>query len=158
MNQIYRIYTDGSHLKHTTGRLGIGGVIIDEAGNIVDKFSTELSVDTLKLSYGTSDVSNPTCEMLAVRIALSKFEHILKSATKVTIYADYTGVKNFCEGNWKCKMPYIAKIKSEIDNEIKKQHLDGRISFEWVRGHQKGNSEDVKWNNYVDLLAKGEIK
>ena len=68
------------------------------------------------------------------------------------------GVKAWNEGTWKIKAPYIAKIKAAIDAEIKTQGLQGRISFEWVKGHQNRSvlDPDAVWNNKVDLLAKGE--
>ena len=61
-------------------------------------------------------------------------------------------------GTWKIKEPYIKKIKEEIDKEIKKKGLEGRIRFEWVKGHQNKScmDSDAYWNNMVDLLAKGQ--
>ena len=150
------IYTDGSHLKHTNGRLGIGGVILKD-GVLVDKFSQELSVSYLRVTYGTSDVSNPTCEMLAALWALMKFKKHIGPNDSVTLKADYTGVKAWCTGEWKINKPYIAKIKSDIDEETKRQSLVGRIMYEWIRGHQKDLSNpDVYWNSIVDALAKGQ--
>lgn len=152
----YTIYTDGSHLKHTSKRLGVGGVMVDESDNIIDEFSEEVSIDFLKTTYGTSDVSNPTCEMLAALFAIKKFGSKMKPGDEACIKADYTGVMNFNTGVWKARLPYIILIRDEIQNEIKKQKLN--ITFGWVKGHQaKGIlSQDSKWNNYVDLLAKGE--
>ena len=151
------IYTDGSHLKHTSGRLGIGGILVYN-GSIVDSFSLEVEVDFLRKNYGTSDVSNPTCEMLAVLLALRKFKDSIGGKDNVCVKADYTGVKNFIEGLWKIKAPYIQKIKNDIDSEISAQKLKGRISFEWIKGHQAKSvlDPDAVWNNYVDSLAKGE--
>lgn len=152
------IYTDGSHLKHTSGRLGIGGILTEDSKKEIDSFSIEVSTQDLKTEFGTSDVSNPTCEMLAVLVALKKFKGQIKKTDEVVMKADYTGVKNFIMGTWKIKAPYIAKIKEAIDNEIKSQGLQGRISFEWVKGHQNRSvlDPDAIWNNRVDLLAKGE--
>lgn len=152
------IYTDGSHLKHTSGRLGIGGILTENSKKEIDSFSIEVSTQDLKTEFGTSDVSNPTCEMLAVLVALKNFKNQIKKGDEVVLKADYLGVKSWCEGTWKIKAPYIAKIKEAIDNEIKSQGLQGRISFEWVKGHQNRSvlDPDAIWNNRVDLLAKGE--
>ena len=157
MNKKLIIYTDGSHLKHTSGRLGIGGVLLDEAENILGEFSEELSIDWLRTNYGTSDVSNPTCEMLATLIALKKFGDQLKDCNEVVMKADYEGVQKFNMGLWKTKAPYIKKIKEETEKEIRKLDLTGKIKFEWVKGHQKKSilSSDRIWNDYVDKLAKG---
>lgn len=153
----YIIYTDGSHLKHTTGRLGIGGILVDEStGKVVDKFSEELGVDFLVNNYGTSDVSNPTCEMLATLMALRKFKDYLKSIDSIVMKADYQGCQMWTTGKWKCKAPYIKAINTEILDEIKNQNLN--VSFEWVKGHQTGPvlSRDAVFNGMVDKLAKGE--
>ena len=151
------IYTDGSHLKHTTGRLGIGGILV-ENGKAIDKFSIEVPTDYLRKNYETSDVSNPTCEMLATLLALRIFGPKFKKGDEIYMKADYNGVQSFISGAWKIKAPYIKKIKEEIDSEISKQGLSGRIHFEWVKGHQKKSvlDPDAIWNGRVDLLAKGE--
>lgn len=151
-----RIYTDGSHLKHTTGRLGIGGVLVDENDKELQRFSTEISLEYLKVAYDTSDVSNPTCEMLAVLWALLEFKKQIKPQDTVTVKADYVGVREWNTGKWKITKPYIQRIKDDISQEINKQNLRGRIDFEWVKGHQTDNSSDTKWNNVVDKLSKGE--
>ena len=153
------IYTDGSHLKHTTGRLGIGGVLINEdTDQLIEEFSEEVSLSYLEKNFGTSDVSNPTCEMLATLWALKKFRNNIGKSDNVCMKADYSGVQHFIFlGDWRIKAPYIKKIKEEIDKEIKSQNLKGRIHFEWVKGHQSIMSREAKWNNYVDKLAKGQI-
>lgn len=156
MGRVLIFYTDGSHFKNGgSGRLGIGGVMVS-GGQKLDEFSIEITKDFLQTNYGTSDCSNPTMEMLAALHAIKIFGSSVKSGDVVILKADYLGVQAWNTGVWKCKMPYIQKIKDEISREIKSKNLTGRIDFEWVRGHQKGESEDVKWNNYVDLLAKGE--
>ena len=155
------IYTDGSHLKHTTGRLGIGGVMVDDDTNTeLGRFSENLSIDWLKDNYGTSDVSNPTCEMLANLWALRKFGKNLKDGDHVKMKADFMGVQNFNLGTWKARLPYIAKIKGETDAErakLKKVNLE----FQWVKAHQKKSiiltDKDAYWNSIVDKLAKGEV-
>lgn len=151
------IYTDGSHLdKLNNGRLGCGGVMII-GGIKADEFSEELKPDWLTTNYGSSTVSNPTAEMLGLLTALRKFN--IPKGVDVVIHADYIGVKSWMEGSWKIKEPYLKKIKSDIDKEIAKKGLSGRIEFKWVKGHQKASvlDPDARWNNYVDHLAKGEI-
>lgn len=150
-----KIYTDGSHLKHTTGRLGVGGIIVKD-DKIIDEFSKEVSTDYLKLSYGTSDVSNPTCEMLAALHALYYFKNDINAHDTIELYADYQGVSSWLNGTWKINKPYIQKIKDDINEEINRQHLKGRITFHWVKGHQKGDNQDAIYNNIVDKLSKGE--
>ena len=153
------IYTDGSHLKHTSGRLGIGGLIVDEKSNeLISSFSEEISIDFLKKNYGTSDVSNPTCEMLACLWALKKFKNEISENDEIHMKADFIGVQNFNTGIWQTKAPYIKKIKDEIHQEIISQKLNGRIYFEWVKAHQTKaaikTDRNAYWNDQVDSLAK----
>ena len=148
------IYTDGSHLdKQNNGRLGCGGVMIIE-GKKIDEFSMELKPEWLKSFLGIDKVSNPSAELLGVLMALRNFK--LDPRADIYIHADYIGVKQWMEGAWKIKEPYIKIIKDEIDSEIKAKKI--KPHFLWVKGHQNKSvlDPDARWNNYVDLLAKGE--
>ena len=154
----YEIFTDGSHLdKQNNGRLGIGGVILKEGDSkILDEFSEELTKDYMLMEYGTVTASNPTAELIAVLRALQKFRPLIKSPNAtVRVYADFRGVSEWMNGNWKTKEPYIKKIKDLILEEIQRQGYN--IEFRWVKGHQSVMSREAKWNNYVDKLAKGQI-
>lgn len=161
----FDIYIDGSHLdKQHDGRLGIGGVIVDLSGpgmgRVINEFSMELIPEYMKVTFGADKCSNPSAELTALLIALQKFKKEYGPSDIIVVHADYIGVKSWMEGSWKIKEPYIARIKSDIDDEINKQGLKGRISYEWVKGHQSSssvkNNPDAYWNNYVDRLAKGE--
>lgn len=165
MGKKLEIYTDGSHFKgeNGSGRLGIGGVLI-ENGSPVNEFSEEIKKEFLEESYDVPSCSNPTMEMLAVLFALRKFAGELETCESVILRADYEGVINWNTGTWKIKAPYIKKIKEEINKEIERLGLSGKLSFEWVKAHQKKSSEEevenaekAKWNNYVDKLAKGKL-
>lgn len=151
------LYTDGSHFKGRSGsgRLGCGGIMILD-GRVVDKFSLEATPQFLIDEYGTNQVSNPTMEMLGALQALRYFKQNFKKGDRIILKADYMGVRDWCTGKWKTKEPYIKAIKDDILREIKSQGID--VTFEWVKGHQRGNSPDVIYNNMVDLLAKGEME
>ena len=97
-------------------------------------------------------------EMLAVLYALYNFKDEIKGSDSVELKMDYLGVREWMTGKWKINKPYIAKIKNDIDEEIKNQGLKGKISFKWVKSHQKGTDPDIIFNNLVDVLAKGEDK
>ena len=147
------VYTDGSHLdKQNNGRLGCGGVMVDGFKKI-DEFSQELTPDWLKKNYRTDKVSNPTAEMLGVLIALRNFD--FPKEGDVTFRCDYIGVPSWLLGKWRVKEPYLQAIKNDIEYEIRRKGLVGRIHFEWVKAHQKSATREAYWNNYVDLLAKG---
>lgn len=158
------IYIDGSHLdKQNNGRLGIGGVIVDlnvkvGHGNILNSYSMELIPEYMKITFGSDKCSNPSAELCALLHALYNFKKEIRGAKKIVVHADYVGVREWMTGTWRIKEPYIARIKADIDQEIYNQSLQGRIQYEWVRGHQTDGSDDTYWNNYVDKLAKGEGK
>lgn len=161
----FDIYIDGSHLdKQNNGRLGIGGVIVDLSGpgmgKLINEFSIELNPDYMNLTFGATKCSNPSAELTALLHALYNFKKIYGPNDIVVVHADYIGVKSWMEGSWKIKEPYIVRIKNDIDDEIRKQGLTGRISYEWVKGHQSKSitkvNHDAFWNDYVDRLAKGE--
>lgn len=159
MNSVLDIYTDGSHLdKQHGGRLGCGGILVDKNGpgfgTKIDEYSEELTLDRLEHEFGYSAVSNPTAELIGVLQALREF--YIPPQTNVIIHADYNGVKFWMEGSWKVKEPYLKKVKEAIEHEINSKGLRGRVSYEWVKGHQKPTlSADAYWNNQVDHLAKG---
>ena len=158
----YHIYTDGSHFKNGgSGRLGIGGILIDPGknpprGEIIEKFSMEILKDYLRVHYGTDDCSNPTMEMLAVLTALREFKEFFGKNDKIILMMDYEGVKYWIEGKWQAKKSYIRQLRDEIKKEISDQNLE--IEFKWIKGHQivSESSNESYWNNKVDKLAKGE--
>ena len=155
----YTIFIDGSHLdKQHNGRLGIGGVLLDDNYTKVNEFSIELTPEYMKEKFDVDKCSNPTAELTALYHAILGFGEKLKKADKVIIYADYIGVREWMTGKWKIKEVYISKVKDEIDKEVNRLGLKGKIEYRWVKGHQTGNSLEASWNNYVDLLAKGEKK
>lgn len=158
--KIRYIYTDGSHFKGKggSGRLGIGGVIIDPYigpnGKELAHFSMEILPKFVQTHYGTADVSNPTMEILAALQALDEFKDEVDSNTRIIMRQDYLGVSSWMTGKWKITKPYILKIKEEIDKIIRDRGLT--VEWQWVKGHQKSTSTEAYWNNVVDGLAKGD--
>lgn len=161
--RILHVYTDGSHLdkqKGMEGRLGCGGILVDRStgglGEKIDSFSVELTPERMYKDFGAIKCSNPSAELVGVLEAVRHFN--IPNDVDLVIYADYIGVKEWMEGNWKIKEHYIQRIKDEIDNELKKKKLTGRVVFAWVKGHQSKSimNPDAYWNNCVDKLARGE--
>lgn len=149
------IFTDGSHFK-TTGRLGCGGVMLID-GNLVDEFSIELTPKYLREIIKTSDVSNPTTEMMGVLQALRRF-NIPRNSKEITVYTDYEGVSKWLNDEWKINKPYIKILYDLIKKELDTKRIKDIVNFCWIKGHQPKSILDpkAKWNNYVDKLAKGE--
>ena len=154
----YIIYTDGSDLKHTNHRMGIGGILLDESGHkMLDSFGSELSHEYLQEEYGTSDCSNPTAEMIAASEALQNWSSRFKPGDEIEIRADYMGVREWNTGRWKINKPYIKKAHDQIMDIIRKSGL--KVTWTWVKGHQTGPGlygSDKYWNDKVDKLAKGQ--
>ncbi len=154
----YIIYTDGSDLKHTSHRMGIGGILLDETGRkMLDSFGSELSHEYLQSEYGTSDCSNPTAEMIAASEALQNWVDRFKAGDEIEIRADYMGVREWNTGRWKINKPYIKKAHDQIAEIIGDHGL--QVTWTWVKGHQTGPSlygSDKYWNDKVDKLAKGQ--
>lgn len=153
----YVIYTDGSDLKHTTHRMGIGGVLVDpRQDKIIESFSEELPLKYLKFKYGTSDCSNPTAEMIAVRRSLELWSRKFKAGDHIDMYQDYMGVSEWLQGNWEAKKPYIKTLVTEIHELLRKSQI--QVDWHWVKAHQGRNatSREAAYNEIVDKLAKGE--
>ena len=151
----YTIYTDGSDLKHTTHRMGIGGVLLGPGGTEVDRFGLELTPVYLKSEYGTSDCSNPTAEIVAAREALERWSHLWKPGDKVELKADYLGVSKWTIGEWKIKKPYIRVAVDAIRRLVQETGIE--VTWTWVKGHQAPGvyGTESYWNGVVDRLAKG---
>ena len=120
----YIVYTDGSDLKHTSKRLGVGGILVDPSqggdyGKKIGEFSEELSREDILRDYGTPECSNPFAEMVAVYKAIQQFSSVFKPGDEVIFKMDYLGVICWLEGKWKAKLPYIKQIRDEILGSLK---------------------------------------
>lgn len=174
----FKLYTDGSHFKPSDlkfpkesldqidkedeinyntfkrnmsyGRLGIGGILVNSGGSVVDSLSMEVDRETLRSLYNTSDVSNPTMEMYAILMALRRFSRHLAFGDEVEVLSDYQGVMYWMTGKWRINKEYILMIKNDIETEAKNQKLN--MTYQWIKGH----NGDV-YNELADKLAKGEI-
>lgn len=149
---IIEIYSDGSHFKHSQEQyLGIGvfALYLGEEYRLSDHCDTELLRE-----YGieNSKISNPTCEFLAFAQTL-KFlsQYDLNPKYTFVFKIDYVGVANWMEGTWRCKEPYIQKIKTICDAYIRK--IKSKIVIEHVAGHS-GNYG----NDQADKMAKCQEK
>lgn len=156
MLNLYTIYTDGSDLKHTTKRMGIGGVLVDEKGKEIGRFSKELDRDYIFEAYNTKDCSNPFAEMVAVKEAIINFSDKIIAPAKITIKCDYMGVICWINGEWRTKAHYIKKVKDEIMELLSKQK-NWEVEFKWIKGHLSVMDKDSYFNNLVDKLAKGKV-
>ena len=140
------IFTDGSHFKHNNdGYLGIGVFCIYNDKEY--KLSNHCDESLLK-EYGITEtkLSNPTMEFLAFAETLKLLRNV-KNSYIFVFKIDYEGVGKWMKNEWKCKKPYIKKIKEKCDLYLKE--IKGKVEIQHVKGHSK-----IYGNEQVDKLAK----
>ena len=138
----YQIYTDGSCRGNKNG--GIGIVWIKNGEKVYE------------YSKGYKNVTNNIMELLAIGVALKSIKKSIDSLEIVSDSEYALGCIFNEKWNPKKNVELIDKIKKQlittqslIKNPITCRHIDG---------HQKGDNDDIKWNNYVDKLAQNESK
>ncbi len=138
----YKIYTDGSCRGNKNG--GIGVVWIKN-GEKVHEYSK-----------GYKNVTNNIMELLAIGVALKSIKKPIDSLEIVSDSEYALGCIFNLSWNPKKNIELIAKIKKQL---IKTQtFVKNQITYRHVDGHQKGDGDDIKWNNRCDVLAQNESK
>ena len=129
MKYLY-IFTDGSHLKEE-GYLGFGIY----CNYLSKEYSYSGHCDNKLLQeYGIiDDVSNPTAEFLAFAETLKKLINKDLSAYQIIFYIDYEGVEKWMNGKWKCKKPYIRKIREKCITYLSK--INTQVTKQYVKSH-----------------------
>lgn len=138
----YQIFTDGSCRGNKNG--GIGIVWIKNGEKVFE------------YSKGFKDVTNNRMELLAIGYALLSIKKPIDSLEIVSDSEYALGCIFNLSWNPKKNVELINRIRKQV---IKTQTLVKEpIKYRHVDGHQKGDSDDIKWNNYVDTLAQNESK
>ena len=135
----YKIFVDGSY-RSSTKSIGIGIVWIKN------------NLKVFEYSKGFKGGSNNIAELLAIGYALKSIKKSIDSLEIVSDSKYAIGV--LTNPTWKPKknVELINKIKRQV---IKTQQLvKNPIKYKHVRGHQKIDSEDARWNNQCDWLAQ----
>lgn len=132
----YSIYCDGAY--SSIRKQGGAGLVILRNDKKVFEYSKTFKRGT-----------NNTAELCAIIIAL---RFIQKPIDSLIIYSD----SQYCIGcasmGWQRKRN--RKLWKEFDNQYERvQKLCPNIEFKHVKGHQKDNSKETKWNNLADRLA-----
>lgn len=132
------IFTDGAY-SSSRSQGGVGVVILDNEERILWQFSNMYK-----------NCSNNQMEIVAVILAL---RYIQEPIDSITIYTDSMLVIGWLTKNWKRNKN--QKLLKEADNQLERvSKLCPKIEFVHVKGHQKDNTFETKWNNYVDKLAQ----
>ena len=140
--KITKIYTDGA-CSGNPGSGGWGVVILD---------------DKLKTYNGSEkETTNNRMELKAAIMGIKNAD----TTTEITIYTDSKYVKDGITNwitNWK-KKNWITASKKPVKNQDLWKELDNmnnqyNVKWEWVKAHQDNDSDDSKYNNMADQLAR----
>ena len=133
----YQIYTDGSCRANSNG--GIGIVWLKDGKKVFE------------YSKGFKEVTNNRMELLAIGYALLS---IKKPINSLEIISDSEYAIGVLTKPWKPKknIELIARIKKQIERTQKL--VKEPIKFRHTRGHQKGDNNNVIFNNRADFLAQ----
>ena len=140
--KITKVYTDGA-CSGNPGSGGWGVVILD---------------DKLKTYNGSEkETTNNRMELKAAIMGIKNAD----TTTEITIYTDSKYVKDGITNwitNWK-KNNWITASKKPVKNQDLWKELDNmnnqyNVKWEWVKAHQDNNSDDSKYNNMADQLAR----
>ena len=138
----YQIFTDGSCRANKNG--GIGIVWLRNGEKVYE------------YSKGYKNVTNNIMELLAIYVALASIKKEIDSLEIVSDSEYALGCIFNLSWNPKKNVELINKIRRQV---IKTQTLvKNPITYRHVDGHQKGESDDIKWNNRCDVLAQNESK
>ena len=132
----YKLVTDGAY--SSSRKQGGAAFIFLKDNSII-----------LEYSKRYKNCTNNQMEMIAI---ISGLKCIKNSIDSLTIISD----SMYCIGcitlGWKRKKN--IKLWEILDKELERvNRLCSNIEFKHVRGHQKDNSNETKWNNICDRLA-----
>ena len=140
--KITKVYTDGA----CSGNPGSGG------------WGVVILADKLKTYNGSEkETTNNRMELKAAIMGIKNAD----TTTEITIYTDSKYVKDGITNwitNWK-KKNWITASKKPVKNQDLWKELDNmnnqyNVKWEWVKAHQDNNSDDSKYNNMADQLAR----
>jgi ribonuclease HI len=138
----WTIFTDGSCRGNKNG--GIGIVWIKNGEKVFE------------YSKGYKNTTNNQMELLAIGKALASIKNPIDSLEIISDSEYALGCIFNLSWNPKKNVELINKIRRQV---IKTQtFVKEPIKYRHVDGHQKGDNDDIKWNNYVDKLAQNESK
>jgi len=145
--KITKVYTDGA-CSGNPGAGGWGAVIITD--------------QILKYGGNEEKTTNNRMELKAAIMGISKAD----INTKIILYTDSKYVKDGITTwvtNWK-NNNWITSSKKPVKNQDLWKKLDQlnnqySIEWKWVKAHQDINTEESKYNNMADELAReGSLK
>ena len=134
----YQIFVDGSCRANKNG--GIGVVWLRNGEKVYE------------YSKGYKNVTNNIMELLAIYVALASIKKEIDSLEIISDSEYALGCTFNLEWKPKKNIELVNKIRRQV---IKTQQLiKNPIKFRHIRGHQKIDSDDARWNNQCDWLAQ----
>ena len=144
---LIRVFTDGA----CSGNPGNGGwgVVIVKDDEIV------------KYNGSENDTTNNRMELKAAIEGIK----LATNGSPLTLYTDSKYVKDGITSwieNWK-KNNWLTSSRKPVKNQDLWEQLDAlnnehQILWKWVKGHQIEKSEDSRYNNLADALAREAVK
>ncbi len=144
---LVRVFTDGA----CSGNPGNGGwgVVIVKDDEIV------------KYNGSENDTTNNRMELKAAIEGIK----LATNGSPLTLYTDSKYVKDGITSwieNWK-KNNWLTSSRKPVKNQDLWEQLDAlnnehQILWKWVKGHQIEKSEDSRYNNLADALAREAVK
>ena len=140
--KITKVYTDGA-CSGNPGSGGWGVVILEDKVKIYNGSENETTNNRMELKAAIMGIKNAD------------------TTTEITIYTDSKyvkdGITNWIK-NWK-KNNWITASKKPVKNQDLWKELDNmnnqyNVKWEWVKAHQDNDSDDSKYNNMADQLAR----
>ncbi len=144
---LVRVFTDGA-CSGNPGNGGWGVVIVKD--NEIGKYNGS-----------ENDTTNNRMELKAaiegIKLAIN--------GSPLTLYTDSKYVKDGITSwieNWK-KNNWLTSSRKPVKNQDLWEQLDAlnnehQILWKWVKGHQIEKSEDSRYNNLADALAREAVK
>lgn len=137
----YKIFVDGSCRANKNG--GIGVVWLKNGEKVFE------------YSKGFKNTTNNQMELIAIGVALRSIKSQIDSLEIVSDSEYAIGVITK-PWNPKKNVELISKLKKQLEKT--QGFVSEPIKWTHTRGHQKDDSENTKWNNYVDALAESESR
>ena len=134
----YQIYTDGSCRKNGNGGIGVVWLKNDEK--------------VFEYSKGYKDTTNNQMELIAIYTALKSIKSEIDTLEIVSDSEYALGCIFNEKWNPKKNIDLINSIKKQLKRT--QSLVKEPIKYRHIDGHQRGESDDIIFNNRADFLAQ----
>tara|TARA_B100000941_G_scaffold267800_1_gene224003 strand:- start:10827 stop:11267 length:441 start_codon:yes stop_codon:yes gene_type:complete len=144
---LIRVFTDGA-CSGNPGNGGWGVVIVKDN-------------EVVKYNGSENDTTNNRMELKAAIEGIK----LATNGSPLTLYTDSKYVKDGITSwvrNWK-KNNWLTSSRKPVKNQDLWEQLDvlnneHQVLWKWVKGHQIEKTEDSRYNNLADALAREAVK